>query len=93
MDYLAELDLYSRSNELIGELILLDVDEAEGLQAAYWRIVERLVEAGFLDKADLRLALHWLYDLDSMGYTWPDAPPQADCSRGPSAARRDKAQR
>ena len=71
MDYLAELDLYSRSNELIGELILLDVDEAEGLQAAYWRIVERLVEAGFLDKADLRLALHWLYDLDSMGYTWP----------------------
>ena len=71
VDYLAERDLYSRSNELIGELIRLDVDEAEGLQSAYWRIVERLVEAGFLDKADLKLARHWVYDLDSMGYTWP----------------------
>jgi len=69
VDYLAELDLYSRSNELIGELIRFE--PAEDLQAAYLRIMERLVQAGFLDDADLRLARHWVHDLHRMGYTWP----------------------
>ena len=83
VDYLAELDLYSRSNELIGELIRFDVHEAEGLQAAYLRIVERLVQAGFLDDADLRLARHWVHDLDRIGYTWPGQSTETAGMRAP----------
>lgn len=70
-DFLAERDLYERSDAFVRTLIHMDTTKFMDLPDAYMQIIRFLVDQGFLGEADYALAKSWVQDLAMVGYVWP----------------------
>lgn len=74
-DTRAEVELYTRSSELLGALASWRRDPTHGVQAAFVHLYETLVSRGLLAEADARLARQWVADLHALEYSWPPLGP------------------
>lgn len=68
----AELDLYTKSSALGAFLMAWKPEHTQlQLQAMHEELFIELYERGFVEEADVRLAVAWLRDLTAIGYSFP----------------------
>lgn len=70
IDFQDEIDLFMSSDSVIRALMFNE--KCSSLPELYLKLISVLVEKGYIQEIDLRLATLWVQDLNAVGYQWPE---------------------